>query len=438
MNKIKSRTLILIIFLLGNHLTVKAFDFEELINISEKTDPQLSSARNSREAAAKRLEQASTFINPNASFIINSAANSSRLIGIPGAETGRMNEGSKIASLTLTQPIFNPLRGLNIEEAKYQQELETVKLLIIKNEIILRVTQTLIDISAAYSNSKSFSDEVNNIKNFILRIKQEDSSSDLSFYETRLIQSESQEKISRNIIRQRLRDLSRLSGSSDLTLSIEFDSSKLSSLDFSVPNLEAILDLIDNRNLNLIHQRIEVNIFSANVKRALRDKYPTIDFFINASTIKGMQGFPSARIEAASFGIQINTPIGDGGISSVVRTEAVLQESRAKNELESLRKSIQQNASDLYHEINNGKVLIHAEQRAQGVREKWKSQLITASSSSMTETASTDLEETLAQLVNEREIGRLNREAFMNQVRLWALTGPLEKEKLTAIGSVFK
>ncbi len=415
------------------------FDFEAMVLVAERGDPQIANALTSKEAASQRLQQARRFVNPSALLGLGSQRNLLSMRGIPELPPDRQSFNSNTATVSVTQSLYNPLRAFNIEEAQLQAEFESVQMLVTRNELALRLFQTLIELAGATSTGESLQADASAIRSVLEQFKERAGELDLSHYRVRLAHVEGQAALSRNLRLQRQRDLVRLgiAGTPDNSprLSGTPDDIELRAL----PSLEDLLAAAQQGNLQLRLQRVSVELAAASVKRTSRDQYPTVDLVANKAIMRGGAMFPNMQTEATLLGVQINLPLGDGGIGSALRTEAISQESRARNDLEAQRKSVQQTVSDTFFEhLNSAAQLATESQVVEIYAQKKVPPPAEGEEVDPYFAASQALEEHLARSHSLREMGRLQRDLLLTRARLWASAGPLESSHFRAISAYFR
>ena len=320
-----------------------------------------------------------------------------------------------------------------------QLELEDLQIQLTRNELAVRLLQTLLDLAGAQHNVKTFDDEVTLLNKLIDSQKAKEAEIDLSNYQVRLAQADGQANLSRNLVKQKRRDLVRLGGSSTYKEEIQFNSNVSSSVFSDFPTLDDFLSRSENESLQLRLQRIAVQIANTSVTRSSRDSYPTVDLVANGVITRGAPTFPHAQTAATAIGLQVNLPLSYGGSTSVLRSEAISLESRAKNDLEAQRKFIQQGISDSYHELQNLRTQLKTEDRL-SIIYAMRNQPIQPDLGTSVEFyfASIELEEKVTRLQASREVHRLHRDGLMQKFRLWAASGPLEKHHYQLISDHFR
>lgn len=416
-----------------------SLDFEAMVLVAERGDPQIANALISKESATNRLDQARRFVNPNALLVLGTQSNSFSTRGIPELAPDRQSFISNNATLSVIQSLYNPLRAFNIEDAKLQAEFESVQMLVTRNELALKLFQILIELSGAISMGESLQADANAIRSLLEAFNGRSRELDLSHYRVRLAQTEGQSTLSRNLRLQRQRDLVRLG-----ITATPLDSPRLSvtSSDTEpreLPSLEDLLAAALQGNLQLRLQEVSVQLAVAAFNRTSRDRYPTVDLVANRAINRGGALLPKMQAEATLLGLQINLPIGDGGMGSVLRTDAISQKSRARNDLEAQRKFVQQTVSDTYFEhINNAAQINTENQVVEIYSQKKVSPPLEGEEIDPYFAASHALEEHLARSHSMREIGRLQRDLLLSRARLWASAGPLESSHFRTISTYFR
>jgi outer membrane protein len=414
-----------------------AVDFEELLQRAELLDPQLASVGATKQGATEQFIATSRPPTPTINLGLNSQGYYSTLYGIPGIQQGPQKYGAGFASISIAQPLYNPLRQINIEEASLRLEFETSQIKVARNELAVRTLQTLINLMNATDALENSLEEIRVIKKIINLTSTKDSPLDGTTYQARLIQSEGQATLNRNILEQRNREFFRLIGMSPNS---ELKLSWRDGMDtnFLAVGIERFLEDADQNNLLIRQQQITLKLAEAGIRRTSRNTVPSIDLVVMGSSARGMPTYPSARTESASAGIQINIPLGDNGIGSIMKTEALMQESRVRNEIETTRRSVQQSISDAYYEYKNSQIQIETEIKMQQFKKKQeaKYKATDLTSDSITEKIN-NYEDDIVLLTSKREQRRLQRESLIQKTRIWASLGELDERQLRHISTYF-
>jgi len=417
--------------------TSYAFDFEEILRRAEQIDPQLASVAESRRGASTQYNSVSRPATPIVNLGLNSQGYFSSLDGIPGVPPGRQKFGAGYASVSIAQSIFNPLRQINIDEAGLRVEFETIQFQAARNDLAVKTLQTLLNFINATDALDNSLEELRLIKKMIVFASTKDSGIDGSIYQIRLVQAEGQASLTRSTLDQRNREILRLIGTNTNTelkplWAEDFDTATL------LPSIEELFGVAEENNLLLRQQSIMLKLAEAGIRRTSRNSFPSVDLVVNGSSARGMPTYPSAMTQSASAGIQINIPIGDSGIGSIMKTDALMQESRARSEIESTKKTIQQSISDSYYEYKNAIIQIGTEIKVQQLRKtqepKYKGDDL--SPESIAEKIS-NLEEEIVRNASGREQRRLQRDALIQKVRIWAACGELNERQLRQISMHF-
>jgi outer membrane protein len=416
--------------------SANALNFEELLKQTESLDPQIASAEAAKLSALERMRINGNIFSPNINAGFNALQFYSNLKGVPGVESGNQGYSASTASLSMVQPIYSPVKKINLEESSIQATAEDLQVGIIRNEILIKLVQVLFEFAASEASIDFAEAESAKIRALMKIAKEAPSESDTSYYTTRLYQAEGQAKLSRNLNLQRKRDLKRLTGS-DLPNGWRITWESKNAAPIEIPALEELMRKAEFNNLQIRLQQSYLQQAVLSIKRTAYDQHPSANLIANGTVMQGMPNLPRSRTESASIGIQVNIPLRDGGITSIMNAEAISQESRARNSVEATKKAVQQNISDLYHDYLTLTIQLGTENKLRSVQEDQKRARGAAPPLEESAKAIMEIEEEISRLTSTRELERLKRESLIQLLRLWSVCGPLEPSQINLISQYF-
>jgi len=344
-----------------------AADLLDVFRQAQNADATYAGARATWAASQERIPQGRAGLLPLAS-VSTSAQYNDRTTrfrdNITPAATGSF--GSTAVSLSVTQPIYRRQNRIVYEQALTQVEQADAQLALAAQDLILRVAQAYFDVLLAYDNVALAQAQKTAIGQQLEQAKRNFDVGTATITDTHEAQARydlttAQEIAARNELELRRRALEQV---------IARNAPPLSPLGprFVLKSPQpASMDTWVNRalqsNLQVRIAQSALSFSSQEIARNRAAHYPTFDAFATvsesgagASTITSI----GSDTRSAVVGLQIAVPIYQGGIVNSRVREAIANEDRARQDLETARRSAEFTARQAFLGITNGIAQVQA------------------------------------------------------------------------------
>ncbi len=347
---------------------------EDLLQIyreAQKSDPQLASARASWDATQERVPQARAGLLPSVSA--TGAANVNHYHFSAGGETDldvSRNFYQSNLTVSASQPLYRYQNVVLYDQAKQQVTQSDYTLVIAQQDLIIRTAVSYFDVLLAEFNVELAAQQKLAVAEQLAQAKRNFEVGTATITDTNEAQAKYDQIIATEI--QALNDLDRrrtalraIVGRFPQSLKrvgsgFVPDPPSPNTLDFWVDNAVA-------GNMTVRFSQANYEIATLEVDRAKAGHYPTLDLVAsygglvgNAATNIGVRNSSSLGL----VGIQLNVPIYTGGfVNSRVR-EAIALQDKARQDLETARRSAITNAQDGFSGVNSAVASVKANEQA--------------------------------------------------------------------------
>ena len=416
-----------------------AIDLSSIIKASEAEDAQIINGLESIKNTDQRLIELKKWIKPNISIGYNLAKNHSHLRGIPGINPNSSIHTSNSINFNISQSLYDPFRKANIQEAAAQLNYEATQLGATQNDNAIRILQLIFDIAMSGDLINLQQKEVDNINHHLNKIQSNPRArSEFINYEIRLIQAQANVSQAIASLRQNSREFAKLTGGK-LAI-VKFNAETKIDLQniLITDSLELLLSKIDMNNFELMQQAHNLKLAEIRAKRFDRENYPSVSFGINSSISAGAPDYSSLLASSSTASIQINIPLSNGGESKSIRTEALSVLSRASNDLQITKKSVQSRLSDLFFELSNNLEQIKLHKKILDNQLKIKD--LSTKENSDDESGiqlSASMLEAESSIINTRQsIIRFERDAIVAWIKLKGMTSEIDNHELLSLSKL--
>ena len=310
-------------------------------------DPTLASALSANQAAQEIIEQGKALYRPTVNFNAGASASQSDLIFTGGGfnqfrDQGRQNFESHSYVVEARQPIFRKQNLLQMDQTKTQVSQADKQLHLSQQELIVRVTQAYFDVLIAQDRVNLVIAQKAAIQNQLEQSKANfevgtAAITDVNEAQARFDLVLAQEIMAINEHQIAQRTVQALAGEMPQKLATVKADIKAQQLEQSI---DKWLEVALQNNLNIQIQQDTVKFSEQEVKRLSAEHLPTLDAvasYTNSYSSGGVAGVGLDLINR-TIGLQLQVPIYQGGaISSRVR-QAVLNQQRAKDDVEIARR----------------------------------------------------------------------------------------------------
>jgi outer membrane protein len=351
---------------------------EDLIQIYRDalaSDPVLASARSTWTATLELVPQARAGILPAVNLVANASEQDfhDRLRTDP-TTTIRERFPTYAYTVSASQPLYRPQNSISLDQARQQLGQSDYILASSQQDLIVRVIQAYLDVLLARFNIELTESQKAAVSENLAQAKRNFEVGTATITDTNDAQAKydqivAQEISAQNDLDNKLAALRAIIGRAPKDLK-GFTGKFQPQL--PVPNtLEPWVEKAISENYQVRIAQANLDIASLEVDRQRAGHYPTLDLV--ASFNQGYAGAAASTGTNAAFasesrlgviGLQLNVPIYQGGaISSRVR-QAVANQEKARQDLETARRSAQLLAQTSFSGVTNGVAQVKAFEQA--------------------------------------------------------------------------
>lgn len=336
-------------------------------------DPTLASALSANQAAQEIIEQGKALYRPTVNFSAGATATQTdiRYIGSgfnPFRAEGRSNYEGYTYGLDARQPIYRKQNLVQIDQSKTQVSQADKQLHLSQQDLILRVTQSYFDVLIAQDKI----DLIGAQKAAILsQLDQANANfevgtatiTDVNEAQARFDLIAAQEIAAINEHQIAKRAVQAITGELPQRLATVKADIKTSHLD---QDMDKWLEVATQNNLNIQIQQDAVKFSQQEVERLSAGHLPTLDAVASYTDnyANGSASGTGSELKTGVIGLQLQIPIYQGGaVSSRVR-QAVLNEQKAKDDVEIARRKAELETQRAYLNLNTSIAQVKAYEQA--------------------------------------------------------------------------
>jgi len=345
-----------------------AADLLETFHDAQLNDPIFSAARATQQAGQEKLSQGRSLLMPSVNLSANTTFNSqdTKYQGFLAPFNGTYNYNSHAYGVTLTQPLFRQQNWQAYSESELQAEQAAIQLKIAEQELIVRVAQAYFDVLIAQDSVQLVEAQKTAISEQLEQAKRNFEVGSATITDTLEAQARfdltgAQQIAAENNLEIKRNSLQQLINKKPGELA---HIGKEFKLDLPQPNdIEKWVEDAQSGNLQLAIAKAGAEIADREVERNRGGHYPTVDLVANYSK-NTTGGIMSNETTNRSVGVQLNMPLFNGGAVNSRWREAKANRERAKDELESARRNVAQQARQAYLGVVSGIAQVKALQQA--------------------------------------------------------------------------
>ena len=356
-----------IALLVACSFAARAADLLDVFRQAQNADTTYAAARATWAAAQERIPQARASFLPLASLSASAQTND-RSIRFRDDVTPRASGDFRSTGLTLsvTQPLYRPQYALAYQQALTQVGQADAQLALAAQDLILRVAQAYFDILLAQDNVAFAGAQKTAIGQQLEQAKRNFEVGTATITDTHEAQARydltiAQEIAARNELELRRRALEQIIARNAPPLAPLGARFLLKSPEPAT--MDPWVGLAQQANLQVRVAQSALAFAAHEIDRNRAAHYPTLDAFATVSesgTGVGITGGTGNDTRTAVAGVQLALPIYQGGaISSRVR-EAIAGEDRARQDLETARRTAEFTARQAFLGITNGMAQVRA------------------------------------------------------------------------------
>jgi outer membrane protein len=350
-------------------------DLYEIFKRGLANDASYAAARAAWQAAQEKLPQGLALLLPSAQLSGNTQYNDRRLDfraspvvpDTPG-QHDRFNSNS--LSVSVTQPLYRAQNRIQYDQAKVQVAQADAQLTAAYQDLILRIAQAYFDILLAQDNVELAGAQKTAIGEQLAQAKRNFEVGTATITDTHEAQARydlitAQEIAALNDLESRKRALQQIIG--EIAPAISPLGPRFELADPAPSTMEAWVDLALENSLQVQIQKAAEEFAAKEVERNRAAHHPTLDAvasYTNSGTGSGINSGPGQDSQTGVLGLQLAMPLFQGGaISSRVR-EAISNLERARQDLETARRTAALNTRQAFLGVTSGIAQVRALQSA--------------------------------------------------------------------------
>ena len=412
-------------------------DLLDVFHSAQSNDPVIAAARAAQQAGAEKLPQGRSLLLPTVSLNANSTANnqSVQYSGFPlSVINGNYRYNSNGYGVTMVQPLYREQNWVAYSEAQLQVAQTDAQLRIAEQDLVLRSAQAYFDVLIAQDSVELAGAQKTAIDEQLAQAKRNFEVGTATITDTHEAQARHDQIYAQQITAQNNLEIKR-SALQQIINALPQDLRPLGpQFKPGMPQPEGMDKWVDNAQLNnpqlsIAHAGVE--LAEKEVEKNRAGNYPTVDLVANYSN-SNMGGSMASDITTKSLGVQLNVPIFEGGLTHSKWREAEANRDRARQDLESARRSVAQQTRQAYLGVVSGVSQVEALQQA-----LVSSETVLASSKLGQEVGvRTNLDVLNAQqqlYSTRRDLYQAEYDYLLSELRLKAAVGELDEAELAKV-----
>jgi outer membrane protein len=336
-------------------------DLLEIYRLAQASDAQYASARASWSASQEKLPQGLAGLLPSASVSAFSQYNDRDIrFRSPTVLPSNSQFNSNSVALSVLQPIYRPQNYAAYGQAKTQVMQADAVFAQAAQDLILRVAQAYFDVLLAQDTVEFTQAQLTAIGRQLEQAKRNFEVGTATITDTHEAQSRyditvSTEIAARNDLELKKRQLELIIGRPAPGVAALGKQFELRPPDPG--NMDRWVAEAGENNLQVRASRAGLEFASQEIERNRAGHRPTIDAFASYADTgagSGVQGGPGNDTNTRIVGVQVAVPLYQGGLVNSRIREAVANEDKARQDLESARRTAELNARQAFLGVNSG------------------------------------------------------------------------------------
>lgn len=347
--------LIVLLVLAGGAGIVQAADLQEIYREALVQDPAYAAARSAWQAGQEKVVQGRALLLPNAAVTGTLNYNDRDINGAPNQSFSSRNLG-----ISITQPLFRMQNLAQYQQSRTQLTQSEVQFAIASQDLILRVAQAYFDVLLAQVNVEVLQAQKKAIGQQLEQAKRNFEVGTATIVDTYEAQARSdlvtsQEIGAQNDLEVKRRALEQIINRIAPELTFPPRGAEVPP---PQPNrMDAWVEQAYSTSLPIRLADAALTFAQQEVARNRAGHYPTLDAVASYSRNINSTGFvaqPGLDLNVGTVGIQLGIPIYQGGaVESRVR-EAIANQEKARQDLETARRSTAQQTRQAFLGLDNG------------------------------------------------------------------------------------
>jgi outer membrane protein len=347
--------------------TVRAQSLLTLYDAAHGYDAAYLSARALYESTPYRIEQTEALMRPSAA-----AALSSSRVEVNPPIFPSYGAFSNSASLNARQPLYNPGNRATIKQAERSLDSAQADLDAAEQDLILRLAQTYFDVLGAEDTLRTTRANKTAISEQLASAKRNFEVGTATITDTREAQARfdlatAQEIAAENDLVTKRIALDQLVGRQNVAPARLVTSVSLQSLEPGT--VDDWVRLAETQHPTIRRAAVALDIAHLEVDKAKAARLPTVDAVGSLASARGPNGGAFGSIlgttSTASVGLQLNMTLYSGGaVQNRIRETQVLEE-RARDDLDSARRTVTQATRQAFYTLSSGAAQVKALEAAE-------------------------------------------------------------------------
>ena len=343
----------------------------DIFQLAKQNDAVLASAQAGNVAAQEKLVQGKALLLPN----IGLSANASQIHSdaeFPGgrgaSSTTLTGVGTKFVEdyntygyqLSLSQPIYRKQNWVGYEQSKIEVTLADEQLNSTLQDLVLRVAQVYFDLLLAQDTVDLNAAQKSAIANQLEQAKATFEVGTATITDVHEAQARydlivAQEIASKNDVEVKKQAVQQIIGQLPQRIAILQEKPALKPVDPS--GMDQWVEIAEQNNLKLKIQQKAMEIANQEVLKATAGHHPTLDLVANynkANSSGSTFGRDSrSNIDTTEIGLQFEVPLYQGGAISSREREAVANQRKAREDLETVRRQADFDVRQAYLDVTS-------------------------------------------------------------------------------------
>lgn len=332
-------------------------DLMDIVTLAEQNDQTLLAAQQKRLSIQENTPIARSNLLPQigASAGLNYSRTEIKSNGIPNAPTVIEGSGRNLG-LSLNQVIYNRIDNLNLGIADLQAKQADLDYAAAQQDLLLRastayfaVLQANASLQLAVASQKAFKNQLEQAqKRYEVGLV---AVTDVANAQANYDKANADIITARNALENAQSLLATITGK--LPSELDDVRTSLSTPSPDPANPEEWINLATKQNISLQSAQIGGQISQENIAINRAARMPTVDLtgqYGYNSTLSQFNGRQSSNL-AASIGLQVSVPLYTGGRINAKSRQAAYQYQQAQNEIENLRRTVQQGTANDYRGV---------------------------------------------------------------------------------------
>jgi len=343
---------------------VQAANLGDIYREALANDTQYAAARAAYEAGLEALPQARSALLPQVNGGGNARYNDVRTT-LPNGDT---QHGNGELRLEAAQPLYNKASSVQVEQAESQVRIVEKQLALASQDLILRTARAYFDVLQAQDSIVFIRAQKAAITEELAAAKRNFEVGTATIIDTQEAQARydlaiAQEIAEENTLNIRLRALELIIGTPPAMLDTLADQAEI-----KTPDLRSIDDWAaraEQDNLKVEIQRFNKAIADQQIERARAGHYPTLNAVAAYRYNKNQSlGVTLIDVNTATVGVEFNLPIYQGGLVDSQVRQAVANQEKARQDLNTALREATLNARQAYLNVTSTEAQVNALGRA--------------------------------------------------------------------------